>query len=147
METNIEAQIQEYCAYIQAWNASYEEYAKSVGLSFTSLSILSALFSTENCTQKMLCEHCFLPKQTVNAVVTSFYKKGWVTLRELPEDRRNKTIHFTEAGYAEAERIMRRVRESEQAAMRCMSAEDREALLKTTKQYILSCKNAMMGSE
>lgn len=146
-ETNIETQIQEYCAYIQAWNAAYEEYARSVGLSFTSLSVLSALFHTENCTQKMLCARCFLPKQTVNAVVTSFYKKGWVTLRELPEDRRNKTIHFTETGYVEAEQILRRVRESEQAAMRCMSAEEREALLKTTKQYILSCKNAMQGSK
>ena len=50
------------------------------GLSYTSLSVLSTIADTENCTQKMLCEMRFLPKQTVNAVVTAFYKKGWLRL-------------------------------------------------------------------
>lgn len=49
---DIKAQIKEYCSYLHEWNASYEEYAKSVGLSFTSLSILSAVYGMENCTQK-----------------------------------------------------------------------------------------------
>lgn len=145
MGSELQAQISEYCSYLHEWNASYEEYAKSVGLSYTSLSILSAIYSTENCTQKLLCEQCFLPKQTVNAAVTVFYKKGWIRLEELPEDRRNKTIHFTEQGQKEAERIMQKVRHSEQQAMSKLTDEERKLLLSVTRRYVLGCKEAMKG--
>ena len=137
---DIKAQIKEYCSYLHEWNASYEEYAKSVGLSFTSLSILSAVYGMENCTQKKLCESCFLPKQTVNAAITAFYKNGWIRLEELPEDRRNKTIHFTDAGLKEAEKILSKIRESEENSMKALSDEERSILLSATKRYIRGCK-------
>ena len=44
---DIQDQIRQYCACLQEWNASYEEYAKSVGLSYTSLSLLIAIYETE----------------------------------------------------------------------------------------------------
>ena len=142
---DIQDQIRQYCACLQEWNASYEEYAKSVGLSYTSLSLLSAIYETEQCTQKLLSERCLLPKQTVNAVITAFYQKGWVRLEELPEDRRNKTIHLTAPGREEAERVLRRVRESERQAMGELTEEERAVLLSATRRYITGCKNAMKG--
>lgn len=145
MDDTISKPIQAYCACLHEWNASYEDYAKSVGLNFTSLSILSAIYETENCTQKMLCELCFLPKQTVNTAVTAFYKKGWIRMQELPEDRRNKTIHFTEDGSREAERILKNVHESEQAAMGRLSKEEQDLLLSLTRRYVTACKNTMKG--
>ena len=145
MDSTITEYIRSYCSCLHEWNASYEEYAKSVGLNFTSLSILSAIYGTESCTQKMLCERCFLPKQTVNAAVTAFYKKGWIRMQELPEDRRNKTIHFTEEGQREAERILQRVRESERIAMGGFSQEEQKQLLSLTRRYVTACKNAAKG--
>ncbi len=145
MDNQTAMHIQAYCACLHAWNASYEDYAKSVGLNFTSLSILSALYETENCTQKMLCEQCFLPKQTVNAAVTAFYKNGWIRMQELPEDRRNKTIHFTEEGRREAERIMQKVRQCECRAMGGLSKEEQEQLVSLTRRYVTSCTTAMKG--
>ena len=145
MHRDIQEQICQYCSYLQEWNASYEEYAKSVGLSFTSLSLLSAIYRAEQCTQKKLCESCLLPKQTVNAVISSFYKKGWIRLEELPEDRRNKTIHLTDTGRAEAERILQKVRQSEQRAMSSLSEQEREVLLAATQRYVRGCKDAMKG--
>lgn len=145
MQDNHTELIKRYCSYLQEWNASYEEYARSVGLSYTALSILSALYKTENCTQKILCEQCFLPKQTVNAAVTAFYKKGWVRLEEMPEDRRNKTIHFTEEGKAEAERIVSKIRQCEQYAMENLTEEERQVLLCATQKYVAGCKKAMKG--
>ena len=146
MEPNIQAQIQQYDSYLQQWCAGYEDYAKSVGLSFTSLSILSAIYDLPDCTQKQLCQVCFLPKQTVNAVVTSFYKKGWVRLEEVPTDRRNKTIHFTDQGHAEAQRILSRVQESERAAMSALSEEERRTLLSATERYVTCCNRALKGA-
>lgn len=145
MQSEISEQIREYCSCLQEWNASYEEYAKSVGLSFTSLSLLSAIYWTEKCTQKLLSERCFLPKQTVNAVITSFYKRGWVRLEELPEDRRNKTVHLTGTGAAEAEHILQRVHQSEQLAMERLTEQERAVLLSATRRYVTGCKEAMKG--
>lgn len=143
MKQEIQRQVQQFDVYLQEWNAAYEEYAKSVGLSFTSLSILNAIYETDQCTQKKLCQVCFLPKQTVNAVVTSFYKKGWVRLEEVPQDRRNKTIHFTELGLTEAERIIQRIRDSELTAMERLSAEERRTLLRAVERYVTCCKDLM----
>ena len=61
----------------------------------------------------------------------------------LPEDRRNKTVRFTEEGMAYAEKIMGRVHESEDAAMGKLTQEQRNTLLELTRIYILSCKEAM----
>lgn len=143
--SELQEQIRQYCSYLNAWNAAYEDYARSVGLSYTSLSVLSALYGAENCTQKMLCERCFLPKQTVNTTITAFYKKGWVRLEELPEDRRNKTIHFTPEGQTAADKIMQHVRESELKSMGSLSESERLVLLSVTKRYVAGCKEAMKG--
>ena len=145
MDSDILLRINNYCSCLHEWNASYEEYAKSVGLSFTSLSILSAIAEMESCTQKKLCESLFYPKQTVNAVITAFYKKGWITMRELPEDRRNKTIHFTEKGQLEAHRILQRVHASEQTAMRELNGDEQALLITLTQRYVAACKNAIKG--
>ena len=117
----------QYCSYIHEWDAVYEEYAKSVGLSYTGLIVLYEIYEIENCTQKKLGEYCFIPKQTVNAVVTSFYKKGWITLEEMPQDRRNKTIHLTE-----------------KKAMEQLSESERETLMSLTKKYVTCFKDAML---
>ncbi len=143
MEDTIRDQIAQYCNLLNEWNVSYEEYAKSVGLSFTSLSILNAMYRNPGCTQKELAEGLFLPKQTVNAVITSFLKNGWIQLEELPEDRRNKTVCFTQDGMEAAEKIVTKVRECERKAMSRLSKEQREALLTLTEIYIHSCSDAM----
>ena len=130
MPSDFQHYIQQYCSCMHEWNASYEEYARSVGLSFTSISILSVIHSTENCTQKKISEVCFLPKQTVNGVIE--------------EDRRNKSIHFTEKGQREAERIMKRVRDSERAAMTSLTEEEQQALLSLTRRYITACREALI---
>lgn len=143
MSVSIRGQIAQYCNLLHEWNASYEEYAKSVGLSYTSLSVLSAIYSSPGCTQKELAESCFLPKQTVNAVITSFLKNGWVKLEEMPEDRRNKTVNFTETGMENASKIIDKVRKCEDKAMSGLTKEQRDELLELTRMYIYSCSSAM----
>lgn len=81
-----------------------------------------------------------MPKQTVNAAITAFYKSGWIRLEELPEDRRNKTIHFTDAGLKETEKILSKIRESEENSMKALSDEEHRILLSETKRYIRGCK-------
>ena len=102
METD--AKVRAFCSAWQSLSVIYEDYARRSGISYNSLCILDAIQQTENCTQKFICEKTLLPKQTVNNVVTAFYKSGYIELLELPENRRIKTIHLTPEGerYANA---------------------------------------------
>lgn len=140
MGLTLQEQVKKYCDYLQEWNAMYEEYAKSVGLSYTSLQILELIYDSEECTQKMLCEKTFLPKQTVNTIITAFYKKGIVRLAELPEDRRTKTVSFTPGGKEYAEKIVVKMKYSDQKAMELLSEAQREALLESTRCYVENCR-------
>ncbi len=72
-----------FCNAWQSLSIIYEDYARKVGVSYNSLYILNAIQENENCTQKQICEKTLLPKQTVNNVITSFYKKGYIELIEL----------------------------------------------------------------
>ena len=86
----------------------------------------------------------FYTKQTVNAVVTSFYKNGWIMLEEMPQDRRNKTIHLTEKGRKDTEEILEKVKENENKAMEQLSESERETLMSLTKKYVTCFKDAML---
>jgi len=140
---NTAGYIQEYCSCLHEWDAAYEDYAKSVGLSYTSLCILNAIYETDGCTQKQLCSLCFLPKQTVNAAVTGFYDKGWLRMQELPEDRRNKALHLTELGRSEAGHILSRLRDCDRIAMSSLTESEQEQLLSLTRRYMSACISAM----
>lgn len=140
---NTAGYIQEYCSCLHEWDAAYEDYAKSVGLSYTSLCILNAIYETDGCTQKQLCSLCFLPKQTVNAAVTGFYDKGWLRMQEMPEDRRNKALHLTELGRSEADRILQNLQECDRIAMGSLTESEQEQLLSLTRRYMSACISAM----
>ncbi|WP_295253565.1 MarR family transcriptional regulator [Veillonella sp.] len=143
MKPTINDQIAMYCNLLNEWYVAYAAYAKSIGLSNTALDILTTIYENPNCTQKDIAESCFLPKQTVNAVVTSFLKDGWVQLEELPSDRRNKTVNLTAEGLAKAREIMDKVHSCEITAMSQLTEDERGTLLKLTKTYIHKCSQAM----
>lgn len=130
----------------QQWhllNKFYEEYAKSIGFTFSSLNVLCIIYNVEKCTQKIICERTYLPKQTVNNIITSFYKQNLISLVELPEDRRTKTIHLTEEGLKVAQKVLPVISNAEENAMKQFSEEEAEMLLKLLHRYVLSCKESM----
>ena len=134
-DKTIEADMKQFCDRLQGINRIYEDYARSVDIPYTTLEILDLITRTENCTQKMICERTFLPKQTVNNVITAFYKQGYVRLKELPEDRRNKTIHLTKTGQEYAEKVIPQMREAEYGAMEQLTAQQRKNLLESIRIY------------
>lgn len=99
-----------------------------------------------NCTQKEIADNCFLPKQTVNSVITSFLKNGWVKLEEMPEDRRNKTVNLTEEGLAKANEVLNQLRNCELQALKALTKEQQDTLLELTRIYIRSCTEVMANT-
>ncbi len=134
-EQSIEEQVQQLCNLVHSVNRVYEEYARSVDIPYTTLEILDDITMIEDCTQKKLRECTFLPKQTVNNVITAFYRKGLIELREVPSDRRNKTIHLTEKGKEYVNQYIPQIRQAEYEAMRQLTPEQREGLLEGMRVY------------
>lgn len=138
MDTEVlKNQSNEYCEAWQELNTFYENYAKSVGHSYTSLQILSMIASGNgSCTQTIICEQTFMPKQTVNTIITGFLKQGLIKLVEMPENRRKKEIHLTAFGMEYTEKILPKIREAELTAMGKLDESQRKALLSFTKRYV-----------
>ena len=97
--------------------------------------ILYLQLTTKNCTQTIICKNLSLPKQTVNIAITYFYKKGYVKLIENPENRREKTIHFTEEDKKYAENIILRFQECEYRAVKRIGLENIEIFIKILNLY------------
>lgn len=131
-DLDIEAKTRAFCSAWQSISTVYEDYARKAGISYNSLYILNAILYTKNCTQKQICEKTLLPKQTVNNVVTDFFKNGYIELRELPENRRIKTIYLTKKGIEYAETLIPHIHK----AMNALSAEDQDTLLKLINIYV-----------
>lgn len=135
-DLDIEAKTRAFCSAWQSISTVYEDYARKAGISYNSLYILNAILYTESCTQKQICEKTLLPKQTVNNVVTDFFKNGYIELRELPENRRIKTIHLTEKGMEYAETLIPHIHKADCKAMNALSEEDQDTLLKLINIYV-----------
>lgn len=132
----IKSQADFFCDINKQINSVYEEYAKSVGLSYTGLYVLHLISLTENCTQKFIADQMFLPKQTINSVVSTFCKQGFVTMEEMSEDRRHKVLHLTEKGKEYANKILPKVERAEQNSFSQFSDEERKLFLRLMKKYV-----------
>lgn len=105
----------------------YEQYANSVGLSYTGLEVLEAIYEyPDHCTQKLICEETFLPKQSVNLVIKALREKGYVEMKEQDEDRRNKVIRLSETGLAYAEATLGKLARVEEDVMSLFSDDQYE---------------------
>ena len=70
--------------------ALYDEYAKRHGMSMKTLLVVNVLFyAKEGMTQKEICQRTFHSKQTVNLIVKHLLAEDYVTVTEIPEDRRD----------------------------------------------------------
>lgn len=144
MKNTPEEQVRQFCDAWQELNMIYEDYARSIDVPYTTLYILSLITRIDGCTQKTICEKTFLPRQTVNTIITGFYKKNWIILRELPEDRRTKTIHLTETGKEYAGKIIPQIWKAELEAMEKLTEEQRAALLEGIRIYRDAFRTAIL---
>lgn len=108
----------------------YEIYAKSVGLTYMSLTVLEILYHAEGLyTQKDICKMSHYNKQAVSVIVKGFHEKGYVEFQKMENDRRNKYVLFTECGKKYADGIMGPLSQMEEKALSVLSDAERRMLL------------------
>ncbi len=133
-------QLSQFCDIWRRMEVLYEDYAKSIGLSYTSLNILYYIYKSgqQGCTQKTLCEKTLLPKQTVHSVIRVFLKQGRIELVEDQEDRRRKCIRLTPQGISFYRDSFERLEAAENTAMGSLSPEDAELMIRLLRGYTRS---------
>lgn len=134
-----------YCRLRDRQYAVYDRFAKLHGITANELFVLDILwFAPDGCTQTEICERLSANKQTVAAIVTRFWKKGYLILEEVAEDRRNKRIRFTEAGKAYAETIIPPAADAENLAMAELGLEKLTELVELTTRLTESMEKQFL---
>ena len=131
MKDKYNKQINEWYSNWFGISKLYADWAKEKGLTYYSLYTLEVIYENQKgCTQKMICDELFLPKQTVNSILADFEKKGYVFFEKDQTDKRNKLIKFTAKGLEFAEYVTGSLYEIEKRVMVGMDDEIIEQMLR-----------------
>ena len=137
-------QLSKFNGIMQGIEKFYEDYAKSVGLTYMSLTVLEIIYhASKPITQKEICEKSHYIKQMVNTIVKNFYESGYVEFTEVAEDRRNKYVLFTENGKEYADKILEPLMEMEEKAIKVLSDAEREKMLEMLERCYMGYQNLM----
>ena len=127
----------------QRLNHVYEEYAKEHNLTYISLFILQLI--DDGMTQKELCDALYFPKQTVNKVILSFEKKGYVTLAESSDDRRARSIMLTQKGRAFQKEVISRIEKAELETFASLTELEQQTMTDLWDKYTTICISKIKG--
>ena len=144
MINEIRETIRNYYDVYFGFNAIYEKLAKMHGITASSLFVLYMIKEyPDQCTQRLICEKLCFPKQTVNTILDSFEKKGYILKKISSYDKRNKNIFFTEAGQNYADSILSDMLYLEESAFSNMRLDERLAMLHGERAFLEQLTNAL----
>lgn len=125
-----------YCKFRDEQFALYDEYAKRHGMLLKTLLVVNVLYYAKGgMTQREICQRTFQSKQTVNLIIKNLLAENYVTVTELPENKRNKIVQMTEAGRLYCEKVVRHITWAEDTAMSMLSAEEQMQLITLSRTF------------
>lgn len=125
-----------YCKFRDEQFALYDEYAKRHGMLMKTLLVVNVLFyAKDGMTQTDICQRTFQSKQTVNLIIKNLLAESYVTVTEVPENKRNKIVQITEAGRTYCEKVVRHITWAENTAMSMFTAEEQKQLIDLSRTF------------
>ena len=114
---------------------AYAAWAKAHEINYHELLVLYSIRDMEVATQKKVCDSYFLPKQTVNNVVVSMKKRGYVELEAREGLGKEKAIALTEEGQQYFDRIMEQLDECELQSVHELGVEQLKNMIRIADEY------------
>lgn len=137
MDEQIKRQIDVINQHIKELNSLYHTAAVRSGVSDGELCVWSMLLTTDKeYSQQDLCELLFLPKQTINSIISGMIKKGYIFLEHVPGTRNRKVIRLSDEGRNYGEKNIMWIFESEQHAMEDTDPHEISSLISMLEKYI-----------
>ena len=125
-----------YCKFRDEQFALYDEYAKRNGMMMKTLLVVNVLFyAKDGMIQKEICQRTFQSKQTVNLIIKNLLAGHYVTVTEVPENKRNKIVRMTDAGRAYCEKVVRHITWAEDTAMSMFTPEEQKQLIDLSRTF------------
>ena len=135
-----------YCKFRDEQFALYDEYAKRHGMLMKTLLVVNVLFySEEGMTQTEICRRTFQSKQTVNLIIKNLLAENYVTVAEMPENKRNKIVRMTEAGRGYCEKVVRHITWAEDTAMSMFTPEEQQTLIDLSRTFTKNLAKLVNG--
>ena len=125
-----------YCKFRDEQFALYDEYAKRNGMLMKTLLVTNVLFYSESgMTQTEICQRTFQSKQTVNLIIRNLLAENYVTVTEVPENKRTKIVRMTDAGRSYCEKVVRHITWAEDTAMSMFTPEEQKTLVDLSRTF------------
>lgn len=129
-----------YCKFRDEQFALYDEYAKRNGMMMKTLLVVNvlyydAVYNKGGMTQKEICQRTFQSKQTVNLIIKNLLAENYVTVTEVPENKRNKIVRMTETGMSYCEKAVRHITWAEDTAMSMFTPEEQKTLIDLSRTF------------
>lgn len=100
------------------------------------LLVVNVLFYAKNgMTQTDICQRTFQSKQTVNLIIKNLLAESYVTVTEVPGNKRSKIVRMTEAGRIYCEKVVRHITWAEDTAMSMFTAEEQQQLIDLSRRF------------
>lgn len=148
MRDDIKESVRQYYEVYFEISAVYEKLAKMHGLTSASLFVLQEIYENQGqCTQRLICDRLLYPKQTVNTILNSFQKKGYILRQVADSDKRNKYIQLTESGIKYADTILAEMLYLEEESFFNMEEEERKSMINGERAFLNQLTQIMHSLE
>ena len=115
----------------------YHQYAKRRGISDTALWLLYSLYEDgAGYTQRELCSAWHYPPQTINSALKNLVNQGYIRLKPVEGNQKNKRIVLTEAGNEMMQEIISPLIRAEKRTFQRLEKSERDTLLSLTHKYV-----------
>lgn len=120
----------------------YHQYAKRRGISDTALWLLYSLYEDgAGYTQRELCSAWHYPPQTINSALKSLVNQGYIRLKPVEGNQKNKRIALTETGKELMGEVISPLIRAEKRTFQRLEKSERDALLSLTHKYVSLLKS------
>ncbi len=115
----------------------YHQYAKRRGISDTALWLLYSLYEDgAGYTQRELCSAWHYPPQTINSALKSLVNQGYIRLKPVEGNQKNKRIALTETGKELMREVIFPLIQAEKRTFQRLEKSERDTLLSLTHKYV-----------
>lgn len=115
----------------------YHQYAKNQGISDTALWLLYSLYEDgAGYTQRELCSAWHYPPQTINSALKSLVNQGYIRLKPVEGNQKNKRIVLTETGKELMREVIFPLIQAEKRTFQRLEKSERDTLLSLTHKYV-----------
>lgn len=120
----------------------YHQYAKRQGISDTALWLLYSLYEDgAGYTQRELCSAWHYPPQTINSALKNLVNQGYIQLKPVEGNQKNKRIVLTEAGKELMREVIFPLIRAEKRTFQRLEKSERDTLLSLTHKYVSLLKS------